>query len=104
MHRDSLAKYFWYILVAFFFYFFLSLIYLFIFQYLLAFKTDVKTKIQWHVKNPKWKICHVLNFYLFQEEEETKPRLARNDPKEIMAYYQNFYNGKIKEGQYAKKP
>ncbi|KAH9706161.1 callose synthase 7 [Citrus sinensis] len=41
---------------------------------------------------------------LEKEEEETKPRLARNDPKEIMAYYQNFYNGKIKEGQYAKKP
>ncbi|KAH9770732.1 callose synthase 7 [Citrus sinensis] len=41
---------------------------------------------------------------LEKEEEETKPQLARNDPKEIMAYYQNFYNEKIKEGQYAKKP
>ncbi|KAL9422968.1 hypothetical protein AB3S75_035118 [Citrus x aurantiifolia] len=41
---------------------------------------------------------------LEKEEEKTKPQLARNDPSEIMAYYQNFYNEKIKEGQYAKKP
>ncbi|XP_057461872.1 callose synthase 7-like isoform X2 [Actinidia eriantha] len=41
---------------------------------------------------------------LEKEELETKPMLARNDPKEIQMYYQNFYEKNIKEGQYTKTP
>lgn len=41
---------------------------------------------------------------LFQEEVETKPQLAKNDPREIQAYYQNFYEKYIKEGETSRKP
>ncbi|KVH97549.1 1,3-beta-glucan synthase subunit FKS1-like, domain-1 [Cynara cardunculus var. scolymus] len=41
---------------------------------------------------------------LKKEEEEIKPRLAKNDPTEIQKYYQNFYEKNISEGQYTKKP
>ncbi|KAK6918011.1 1,3-beta-glucan synthase subunit FKS1-like, domain-1 [Dillenia turbinata] len=41
---------------------------------------------------------------LEREEEETKPILASNDPREIQKFYQNFYETNIKEGQYTKKP
>ncbi|KAJ8749374.1 hypothetical protein K2173_018863 [Erythroxylum novogranatense] len=41
---------------------------------------------------------------LEKEEEETKPMLARNDPKEIQLYYQKYYEENIKDGQYTKKP
>ncbi|KAJ4729026.1 Callose synthase [Melia azedarach] len=40
---------------------------------------------------------------LEKEEEETKPQLARNDPKEILKYYQNFYENNIKDVRYTKK-
>jgi len=46
----------------------------------------------------------VSNVLLLQEEEKTKPRLAKSDPREIQKYYQNFYEKNIKEGQYTKKP
>jgi callose synthase len=41
---------------------------------------------------------------LEKEEEETKPQLAKNDPREIQAYYQNFYEKYIKEGETSRKP
>ncbi|KAK8672717.1 hypothetical protein V6N13_111081 [Hibiscus sabdariffa] len=41
---------------------------------------------------------------LEREEEETKPILARNDPREIQMYYQQFYLKNIADGQYTKKP
>ncbi|XVF60760.1 hypothetical protein PTKIN_Ptkin08bG0074200 [Pterospermum kingtungense] len=41
---------------------------------------------------------------LEREEEETKPILARNDPREIQLYYQQFYLKNIADGQYTKKP
>ncbi|KAL7129205.1 hypothetical protein ABFS83_13G048900 [Erythranthe nasuta] len=41
---------------------------------------------------------------LEREEEETKPILAKNDPREIQKYYQIFYEKNIREGQYTKKP
>ncbi|KAK2983367.1 hypothetical protein RJ640_017751, partial [Escallonia rubra] len=41
---------------------------------------------------------------LEREDEETKPQLARNDPREIQKYYQDFYEKNIREGQYTKKP
>ncbi|KAK9052604.1 hypothetical protein SSX86_029234 [Deinandra increscens subsp. villosa] len=41
---------------------------------------------------------------LQKEEEKTKPRLAKNDPREIQKFYQNFYEKNIREGQYTKKP
>ncbi|XP_059663341.1 putative callose synthase 6 [Cornus florida] len=41
---------------------------------------------------------------LEQEEMSTKPQLAKNDPREIQKYYQNFYEKEIKEGQDKKKP
>ncbi|KAL0443745.1 UNVERIFIED_CONTAM: putative callose synthase 6 [Sesamum latifolium] len=41
---------------------------------------------------------------LEREEEETKPILAKNDPREIQKYYQMFYEKNIREGQYTKKP
>ncbi|PPD70056.1 hypothetical protein GOBAR_DD33072 [Gossypium barbadense] len=41
---------------------------------------------------------------LEREEEETKPMLARNDPREIQMYYQQFYLKNIADGQYTKKP
>ncbi|KAI8007137.1 putative callose synthase 6 [Camellia lanceoleosa] len=37
-----------------------------------------------------------------KEEEETKHKLTRNDPREIQKYYQNFYEKNIKDGQYTK--
>lgn len=39
-----------------------------------------------------------------QEEEETKPRFAKSDPREIQKHYQIFYEKNIREGQYTKKP
>ncbi|KAG9149952.1 hypothetical protein Leryth_010026 [Lithospermum erythrorhizon] len=39
-----------------------------------------------------------------QEEKETKHKLATNDPKEILKFYQNFYKIEILNGQYTKKP
>ncbi|KAI8007133.1 Callose synthase 7 [Camellia lanceoleosa] len=39
---------------------------------------------------------------LSREEEETKHKLTRNDPREIQKYYQNFYEKNIKDGQYTK--
>ncbi|KAI3698332.1 hypothetical protein L2E82_41802 [Cichorium intybus] len=41
---------------------------------------------------------------LQKEEEKTKPRLAKSDPREIQKFYQNFYEKNIREGQYTKKP
>ncbi|KAG6783969.1 hypothetical protein POTOM_009651 [Populus tomentosa] len=41
---------------------------------------------------------------LEEEESETKPQLARNDPREIQLYYQRFYEQKIKDAQHTKKP
>ncbi|KAH6822887.1 glucan synthase-like 7 [Perilla frutescens var. hirtella] len=41
---------------------------------------------------------------LEMEEEDTKPILALNDPREIQRYYQIFYEKNIREGQYTKKP
>ncbi|PPS13363.1 hypothetical protein GOBAR_AA07211 [Gossypium barbadense] len=41
---------------------------------------------------------------LEREEEETIPKLARNDPREIQMYYQQFYLKNIADGQYTKKP
>ncbi|GFQ05882.1 callose synthase 7 [Phtheirospermum japonicum] len=41
---------------------------------------------------------------LEREEEDTKPVLAKNDPREIQKYYQQFYEKNIREGQYTKKP
>ncbi|CAM8896554.1 unnamed protein product [Rhodiola kirilowii] len=41
---------------------------------------------------------------LEREEEETKPQLAKNDPREIQTFYQNFCEKNIKEGIYTKKP
>lgn len=45
------------------------------------------------------------NFWLLlQEEDETKPILARNDSKEILLFYQQYYDKNIREGEYTKKP
>ncbi|KAG6783967.1 hypothetical protein POTOM_009649 [Populus tomentosa] len=41
---------------------------------------------------------------LEKEELETKPQLARNDPREIQLFYQRFYEQKIKDAQHTKKP
>ncbi|XVE86251.1 hypothetical protein DITRI_Ditri18aG0020500 [Diplodiscus trichospermus] len=41
---------------------------------------------------------------LEREEEETKPMLAKTDPREIQTYYQQFYVKNIADGQYTKKP
>ncbi|OMO49645.1 Glycosyl transferase, family 48 [Corchorus capsularis] len=41
---------------------------------------------------------------LEREEEETRPKLAKTDPREIQMYYQQFYLKNIAEGQYTKKP
>ncbi|KAI3719792.1 hypothetical protein L6452_20697 [Arctium lappa] len=63
-----------------------------------------------HTMDPKSTGRGVLQFktYLLhrveKEKTETKPRLAKSDPKEIQKYYQNFYEKNISEGQYTKKP
>ncbi|GMI67455.1 glucan synthase-like 11 [Hibiscus trionum] len=41
---------------------------------------------------------------LEREEEETEPMLARNDPREVQKYYQQFYLKNIADGQSTKKP
>ncbi|KAF3629525.1 Callose synthase 3 [Capsicum annuum] len=41
---------------------------------------------------------------LEREEEETQPQLARNDPREIQKFYQNFYERNIRDGHHTKKP
>ncbi|KAJ0051719.1 hypothetical protein Pint_01406 [Pistacia integerrima] len=41
---------------------------------------------------------------LEKEEEETRPQLARNDPREILLYYQKYYEDNIREGPHTKKP
>ncbi|XP_021300707.1 callose synthase 7-like [Herrania umbratica] len=41
---------------------------------------------------------------LEKEEEETRPQLARSDPREIQLFYQHFYLQNIADGQYTKKP
>ncbi|XWS30101.1 hypothetical protein CRYUN_Cryun24cG0089000 [Craigia yunnanensis] len=41
---------------------------------------------------------------LEKEEEEIKPILAKNDPREIQMYYQQFYLKNIADDQYTKKP
>ncbi|KAK4714557.1 hypothetical protein R3W88_020464 [Solanum pinnatisectum] len=41
---------------------------------------------------------------LEREEEETEPQLARNDPREIQKFYQNFYEENIRDGHHTKKP
>ncbi|KAL3572626.1 hypothetical protein D5086_026530 [Populus alba] len=41
---------------------------------------------------------------LEREELETKPQLARNDPREIQLFYQRFYEQNIKDAQHTKKP
>ncbi|KAF5207089.1 Callose synthase [Thalictrum thalictroides] len=41
---------------------------------------------------------------LEKEEEETRPRLARNDPREIQKFYQMFYETRIKDGAQNRKP
>lgn len=45
-----------------------------------------------------------LNFPFLQEDEETKPQLAKTDPREIQLYYQKFYMENIKDAQHTKKP
>lgn len=58
-------------------------------------------------------LCFLLNAVSFvkhlklcwlQEGEETRPQLAKNDPKEIQKFYQNFCEKNIKQGQYTKTP
>ncbi|XP_062105737.1 callose synthase 7-like [Humulus lupulus] len=41
---------------------------------------------------------------LEKEEDEAVHKLARSDPKEILMFYQQFYERNIKEGEYTKKP
>ncbi|XP_061972403.1 callose synthase 7-like isoform X3 [Populus nigra] len=41
---------------------------------------------------------------LEKEDEETKPQLAKTDPREIQLYYQKFYKENIKDAQHTKKP
>ncbi|GAV79263.1 Glucan_synthase domain-containing protein/FKS1_dom1 domain-containing protein [Cephalotus follicularis] len=41
---------------------------------------------------------------LEREENETKPQLAKNDPKEIQLFYQQFCEKHIKYGQETRKP
>ncbi|GMH07103.1 hypothetical protein Nepgr_008943 [Nepenthes gracilis] len=41
---------------------------------------------------------------LEQEEVETRPQLAKSDPREIQKYYQNFCEKNIREGQHNKTP
>ncbi|KAM7263099.1 hypothetical protein ACFE04_000782 [Oxalis oulophora] len=41
---------------------------------------------------------------LEKEEEETKPQLAKSDPREIQMYYQHFYEKYIREGEQTRKP
>ncbi|XP_024025101.1 callose synthase 7 [Morus notabilis] len=41
---------------------------------------------------------------LEREEDETKHILARNDPKEILLFYQQYYDKNIRGGEYTKKP
>ncbi|XP_034915011.1 callose synthase 7 [Populus alba] len=41
---------------------------------------------------------------LEREELETKPQLARNDPREIQLFYQRFYEENITDAQHTKKP
>ncbi|XP_058195359.1 callose synthase 7 [Rhododendron vialii] len=41
---------------------------------------------------------------LEKEGEETRPQLAKNDPKEIQKYYQNFCEKNIRQGHYTKTP
>ncbi|XP_043699238.1 callose synthase 7-like isoform X3 [Telopea speciosissima] len=41
---------------------------------------------------------------LEKEEKETKPQLAGNDPREIQKFYQMFYEAKVRDGQYKRKP
>ncbi|XP_042501698.1 putative callose synthase 6 isoform X2 [Macadamia integrifolia] len=41
---------------------------------------------------------------LEKEERETKPQLAGNDPKEIQKFYYMFYEGKVRDGHYKRKP
>ncbi|XP_042424406.1 callose synthase 7-like isoform X1 [Zingiber officinale] len=41
---------------------------------------------------------------LERDEAETRPQLARNDPKEIQKYYQRYYETYIKEGAAKIKP
>lgn len=56
---------------------------------------------------PVWKLIpgqFFIEFNGLQEEEETKPILASNDPREIQKFYQIFYEKNIREGQYTKKP
>lgn len=45
-----------------------------------------------------------MSYNFLKEEEETKPQLAKSDPREIQAYYQNFYEKYIKEGETSRKP
>ncbi|CAK7346670.1 unnamed protein product [Dovyalis caffra] len=52
-----------------------------------------------------WKngLCYLWNCFSV-EEDETRPQLARNDPREIQLYYQKFYEQNIKDAQHTKKP
>lgn len=40
----------------------------------------------------------------WQDELETKPQLAKNDPREIQKFYQSYYDQYIKEGPIKRKP
>ena len=51
-----------------------------------------------------WIYYYYYFIFLSQEEVDTKPRLAKTDPREIQKYYQDFYEKNIREGQYTKKP
>ncbi|KAJ4980938.1 hypothetical protein NE237_031775 [Protea cynaroides] len=41
---------------------------------------------------------------LEKEEQETHPQLASNDPKEIQRFYKMFYEEKVRDSQYKRKP
>ncbi|RWW02528.1 hypothetical protein GW17_00034381 [Ensete ventricosum] len=43
-------------------------------------------------------------FIVPQDEEEVKPQLAKNDPREIQKFYQWYYHNFIREGPAKSKP
>jgi len=45
-----------------------------------------------------------LSLWCWQDEMETKPQLARNDPREIQKFYQWYYENYVKEGPIERKP
>ncbi|XP_020523271.1 callose synthase 7 isoform X2 [Amborella trichopoda] len=53
-----------------------------------------------HVRQFKTNLLHKLE----KDEEETKPILAKTDPREIQKFYQQFYEENVKEGPVKRKP